>query len=648
MENPSALVTVAMLTTYLSKEHKDYLDIITPFVLKTFPKNIGEKIDLEHITSILRSDFGFEDFPMNVLKKILERCSKRQGYLKKENKEYYLKRTYDYKTFDKNQNEIRKSIDEVINSLYSYFNKNIKRLSKENVTNIFIDFMEYYGYSVMNNFDRLKGLTKNEKNNYHVARFIINEYENDTNVFNSLLEIIKGFYVYKAIYFFSSGKKKTFSSRLLRTSVYLDTRIVINALGYHLNEDKKATRELLRLINDSGGVVKVFEHTVGEICSILTKYARDPMSRATMNLDYFDRNAYESTDVIRVRDKIRLKLQEIKIEVVDTPDQSVSSEDNLKDMGFIDIVELKTYIEKCYLEVGKRPKSENIERDVESISAISRIRGKLTNPSLESCKAIFVTPNSIITKATNELYSDRFSKGEISFIINEMDLTALLWLRTFDKKSDLPNLKLLEIAYSALRPTDEIISVFNDKVVILEQEGRISGQEALLMRTQHVVKYDIVSLSENDPSKVNDVMVLTVRDNYIKELTKTKDASIEELIKELNEEKRRKSRAIDKADTYCFEKSEKYANKFKRIAKLSLILFALIGSCLIIYDNFYNKQNGSITYLGATITLLTIIPFFDWITGKIGVLEKFIMKSKQKRFDELYKVEIEKIEKIFE
>ncbi|MDP3013068.1 MAG: hypothetical protein Q8M92_02415, partial [Candidatus Subteraquimicrobiales bacterium] len=281
MKNKSTLVTVAMLTTFLSKDHKDYLDLVKPFVLMVLPKKVNEKIDFDLLMSGMKQEFGFEDLPVNVLKKILDRlCKPKNGYLCKNNNEYYLKTAYDSSAFELNQRTIAKSLEDVMSHLKNYFDEKTseKKVTENKAKEIFINFMDYYGYSVIANFVELKNLTKKDHNNYHVARFIIDEHEKESGVFKSILEIVKGFFVYKAIYFFSTDQKMTLDSKLKKTAIYLDTRLIINALGYHLKEDKTATNELLKLIVESGGLLRVFRHTMGEVAGILTKYARDPLS----------------------------------------------------------------------------------------------------------------------------------------------------------------------------------------------------------------------------------------------------------------------------------------------------------------------------------------------------------------------------------
>lgn len=648
MDNKSSLVTIAMLTSFLSEEKKDYFDLITPFVLQLLPKKVGDIIDVSGIVSKLESEYGFEEFPINVLKTILDRCAKgKEAYLFRSKSNYYLKKIYDSMEFESNKDIINDSLEEVMFKLKDYFENSTfkKGITTEDVKSIFMNFMEYYGYSVIVRFDELRKLTNIERNNYHVARFIIDEYEKESKIYRSIIEIVKGFFVYKSIYFFSTEQIENIDIKLNDTDVYLDTRIVINALGLHIEEDYLGTKELLKLIIDNGGHLKVFPHTVDEIAGILTKYARDPLARATMNLDFFDRNLYDEDDVLRIRGALEIKLSNIEIEITDTPNQNISSEDRLAEMGFLDVVELKSHLIKSFEEWGRTFKDENLDRldrDVSSIASISLLRGEERSVGIENCKAIFATHNYGITRAVNDLYKTRFCKGEISFIINEIDLTALLWLMTFDKQSDLPSLKLLENAYSAIRPSNQIIDIFADKVIKLEKEGILTEQEALLMRTEPVIRGDVAKISQNDPSSINSTMILEIKDNYVKSLVLEKDQDIMALKKELDKERSKKNKGINEAEKVAKDESNKYFNRINKFKKFIIFIFFFVGIIILIANNL--KSN---IIISGTLILASILGFIDSIRTRNSLIDKYINKLKQRKFDEIYKVEIEKIECYF-
>ena len=95
MSDSSALVSVGILSTLLSEKHKDYLDLISPFVLTLLPSRRGELVEVEPIIKGLKEQFGFEEFPHYVLEKLFSRFSKQKyGYLKRNNNRYYVHEPY--------------------------------------------------------------------------------------------------------------------------------------------------------------------------------------------------------------------------------------------------------------------------------------------------------------------------------------------------------------------------------------------------------------------------------------------------------------------------------------------------------------------------------------------------------------------------
>lgn len=650
MENQSALVTVAMLSAFLSKDNKNYLDLITPFVLNLLPNKQGEKIDRSHILKELNSEYGFEDMPAHVLTSILSRVSKgTRGIVLKKNHEFFLRSAFDSSKFKEDRLKMKELTEDIISSLLEYFKSktSIKIITLEESQKRLIIFLNYYGLSVIRSIDDLKSVTiKTDQNNYHVARFILQEYKNDSHVFHKMLELVKGFLIYKSIYFFSSEQKKSIESKLKRTVFYFDTRLLIYALGYNREEDKLATRELIKLIRDNGGEVKTFNHNKDEVAGILTKYAKDRDSRNSLSLEFFNINCYEETDVLRLRGSIALDLERNYIETIDTPEYGTVSSDDLKDKGYLDLKELKVKFEENLKYNGNIPKDASILNDVESVSAISRLRGKAKPCTIEDCKAIFVTTNSIIIRTLFDLYKDRFSKGEISFAINEVDLTAILWLKSFDKKTEIPCLKLLENAYAACCPSREVMDTFLEKVIQLENEGEISSEVALLMRTQHTIKNDILELTENDKSRISAETVRQVKEKFIKHIRQDDETKITVLEKENSEYKRSKAQAYQKAETEAKDISKEYGDRLILRGKFvfGILIIIFIASSLISCITSHTE------FLVASIiaTLLGILGFINLLVSKVSLALKFINKKEQKRFDKLYAENIEQLNRLFQ
>lgn len=286
MNNKTSLSTIALLSKLWEKEQKDYLDILGQFVLRCAPREIGVQVDVAAITKRMRVDYGFDDIPRRVVEQVLRRLSKThhqsKRYFKRENHNYYVIEAFDTEAFDAIRQETNVAIDDVLTALGAYLEQNylIKKISKDKATEMLFCFFESYGMTVIEDSDRLKAVTTaNGSNNFYVARFILDNHEKRTPVFDKLLRITSGFLIYKAVYFYTAEMKTSIESKLRDVVFYLDCSLVLDALGYDSDEEEKAYNEMSDLIRANGGSVRVFRHTVNEASSVLKAYAHNPQSR---------------------------------------------------------------------------------------------------------------------------------------------------------------------------------------------------------------------------------------------------------------------------------------------------------------------------------------------------------------------------------
>lgn len=646
MENKNSLITVAMLSALSNSKNMDYLDLITPFVYSVLP-GVKEKVNIEAVLVNLKENYGFEDLPSNVLLRILSRTSKNgSNVIIKRNKEFFVNKEIDISEFEKNRLTMKENIECIVTALYDSLNKKtpLKNISYELSKTMLIDFLESYGYSTIKDISILRRVTINtDRNNYYVARFILNEYQSESIIFDKILELIKGFLVYNAIYFFSSNQKKDFNSKLKKTEIYLDTSLLIDALGYDTEEGKTATRELISLVKKNGGVVKTFIHNKDEVAGILTIFAKDLNVRLSMRLEFLNSNGYDKQEVLRLRESLDINLEKNGILVVDTPSYGTVKDSDYHDKGYLDLEELKATLER---EVSYRGGEDSlaIKNDVESISAISRIREREKKYSIEDCKAIFVTTNIIIINAVKRLYKERFSKGEISFVVSDIDITSLLWLNSFNDDNNIPCLKLIASAYAAHQPSKVILDLFNQKVSLLEKEGNITPEIALIMRTNIGVKNDIIDLTENDPHKITSETIKKIEEKYIDQIRLPDKQKINTLEKEIEKSISIKDQNYLNAETECKELAKKIARYLKLIAKSAYYILLIAGIIITFKTNYSDLNRFS---YGIILIIIGIVGFIDQINDKFNYVYKLIYRLENKMFDWAYHKEIKKLDEIF-
>jgi hypothetical protein len=554
MNIKDSYITQAMLASYLNNEKMDYLKLLMPFVLKCLPTEKGALVDSKAIQNQLNKEYQL-NILYNVVEKMLQRLckSKQNQYICKDHNKFYVAKIYDDTEFLKKKANIKTSHQKVIHALVDFL-KNIKcigNMTEEIAENYLSTFLETYNYTVYENAECMNRITINngkDKTNYYVAQFVLQEYHKQTEVFDNILEIIKGILVSKAIYFFMSDYKDDIQSKLQSTVFYLDTRLLIDALGLNLKEEQDAMLELLDLLRNNGGIIKTFNHYKTELEGIIYKYAKDVNSRLSLSLKKFSSEKYSSHDAETYLGTLESRLKDIGITCENKPDY----EDNIhKNTWHIDYNELKNALSAQidYKDKDGYGYDTPLINDTNTIEAISYLRGKPYRYKIENCKCIFVTKNKDIVQVINNLYyKERFSKGEINFAITDVDLTSLIWLSTFGKSSELPKLKLMENVYAACCPSTAVMNEFLRRIKRMSDSNKISNETAILLRTQYSMYYDLSELTDNDSANVNDNVIKEIEARFINREKKNAHNELKIVRDEIYKEKEEIASAREKLE----------------------------------------------------------------------------------------------------
>jgi hypothetical protein len=400
MGNDNTLITVAMLSALRSQKKNDYIDLLTPFVINILPKEINTLVNGKNIQDKLNEYFGLSQIPLNVIELIFKRCQKK-GMLKWENKKYYVEKIDYQKDFETNKLKYKDFIEKVVISFSESLRErfNFKSITLEQAKIMLLSFFNDFGYAIYaDDTSVLRALTiTRDSNNYIVAQFILDEREKESIVFNALCEIITGFFIYKAIYYFGDNIETKINSKFKHTVFYFDTPLLISALGIDTDTGEQAVTELIEMIYENNGSVKTFEHYVDEVKGILKKYANDILARTSLTLENFIKQGYDSDNAMRFCDSLEIKLKKIKIKTEEGFSYGYIDSKNLKSQGHLDLVEFKeTMI--SHIRNNLEIKNKRIDNDVESISIISRIRKDFKQYKLDDCKAVLsVIPGNILS-----------------------------------------------------------------------------------------------------------------------------------------------------------------------------------------------------------------------------------------------------------
>ena len=271
MDVNKTLISTAMLTAIFEKTKKSNIDLIAPFVLFIISKN-EYGVTEEKIITQMEDEFSFLDFPRAVLKIIINKL-KKEKKIELKNKKYLLlgnaKKEIDLFN-DRHLNASRET-KELIDALWNYLkNYTTIKTNYNNVKIAFGAFLDKNGYIIYNNFNpqNLK-VKNNDRLQFFIAKFIENQYNNQTKEFKLLINIIEGLLLANVIYLQVTPDNTT---NLNKLNCYFDTPFLLRILGFKEKEDNESAVELIDLLKKQGATIKCFTHSFNEVQSILRNY----------------------------------------------------------------------------------------------------------------------------------------------------------------------------------------------------------------------------------------------------------------------------------------------------------------------------------------------------------------------------------------
>lgn len=605
MNDTIVLTGAAMLETMWENRNKDLLDLITPFVLYAVSKKTapGEKIDIEYTVNYVRENYGYKDIPPSAIKKILNRNPEK--CIKKDKKNYFLLASLDSYTneIDRRRAECEERIKNIGEQLALYLKSHCVRkrdyTSKEAIAGLHSFFSHYGLYLGTERLEQQEKLTPKEHEiDYYISRYIFEKKASNSIEYKYIIDLVKGYFLKTAIYLQPENGNLT-SANYSNVEFYYDTPILLNLLGYQSEEEEKAAKELHAMLKSQKGKCHFFPHAETEMVSILSAYQRmlTTGEHARRTLEGLDRKKYTASSVERIKSSWKKTLETMfGITQKDIPAYSVKEDGSVDEKLVLDETELKAAVR----EKTKHYAEDNLQRDIESLLAIHRIRNNCPCLEIESSKAVFVTNNYDLTVAWNKYYKSKVDAKVFPIIITLPELAAIAWIKS-GSVDNLPESQLLTNAYAALQPIPELLEKFSIVLDQMQYEGRITADEAAALRTNHYVKRELWEKTFGDENAANEQTVLEIKAKY--------DEGVLSDYKQ--KEKKRKDALYENAEIEAVKvgkvRKEFVLNKLRMISKIITIFLVLI--CL--YATIKTWGNFSLNVFFAIVILVTLVSLYD-------------------------------------
>lgn len=638
MSSDNALISTAVLTAIWNESYKDHIDMMVPFVINIIYNKYktNDKIDEEYIICQLNDKFCFKNFPHAVLKTILKRM-KKKGYLGLDSKQFVLLKDLSSEATNFESRLITAKLDasKVIGAITRYLKiKENDKITENDADIYFSNFLSSYGYDAYTNINTIKCIDRNlNVTNYFIGQFIYDEYIKDSEIFKLILRIIEGHMIANAIYL---QIEKDNRLPLRDLNCYLDSIFLLGVLGYKTDEENAIAKELYELLIKYGATLKCFKHTYDEIISILNHYKNNINKQKELTLEYFDKENYSEGEVELHILALESRLRKLKIQIVD----GLPYTEN-RYTYVIDEKKLEEKLIEHKIKTGNHFTINAIENDIKSVCYISMLRKGIQTSRIEKCRYIFVTPYRYLKIATNEVVEGK-SDTDIGLVIDDLDLTTILWFKDIETNIELPKMRLIENALAATNASDELMTKASKILETIKKNKLISGYDNLSdYATKNFLKASgYVDYVKNDSENVT-------QENMI-EFIVNKDKKIVEMQKELETTKERNLKKEIEIQKKFIKDVEDKANgdyiKRKRLLTIICITFILLFDFSAVYYIINSAIDNKYLYL--TGVLFGVLQLIDFIIPKsrkiLHIIDKY---CDNKRTDYITKETVKILEK---
>jgi len=489
----STIASLAILKVNFEVQGRDYIDNFVPLVAECLRLSPDDVVSLPALQASLRENFGLA-LPLNPLRQVLQRAAKARFVHRSSGVFYRDLAACSQSPFAAASSSVSATVTRVVGALRVHAKeRHSVEWTDEQTEDALLSFVGDSGLDVLFATAERSVFPQPKAQKgaaFVVATFLTNCQAEKPELLRDFETLVKGALLANALYLPDHGK---ITQRFRNMCVYLDTTFLIFALGYAGSDRQAPCAELIALLKEYGAELRCFQHTVDEIRGILdacaAKIRRNQLRDAFgPTIEYFVTQGLSSTDIdlLAARMPQRLALNDIQIE--DKP--QYEKEFIIDEAGFD---------KHLQANVGyHNPKA--LQHDVDCVSAIARVRRGRDSFFVEACRALFVTTNNELARATRVFFQHDSPPGAVAFCISDYALGNLLWLKNPTRAPDLPRRRLIADAYAAMEPPEALWKAYLVEIARLEERGEVSADDYLLLRHSVSAKVALMEITKGEPS----------------------------------------------------------------------------------------------------------------------------------------------------
>lgn len=502
----ATLTSLAILKVHMDAG-RDYLDYLRPFVLQVlFDERLG-RISDEHVANLIRQHFGLV-IPSRTIQVVLRRLARR-GVLTRSHGVYIPKDISD-PGIHANRADAVRQIKATIAGLIEYAQSVARvKLDVDEATNAICSFLSHFDISCLRAY--LRNTTIPNVSDSHgkaatlVSKYVMHIRDHALDVFENFMVVVQGHMLANALLCPDLKTPATYRG----VTFYLDTPLLVHALGLEGQGKRDAIMELIRLLETLGGSVATFSHLRDELDRVLhgaadhindVQYGRGGIVMEAR------RNGTTRSDLLLLAATADDELDKIGLQVFRTPEYAAKFQ--IDETAFEDVLD----DEVSYYNDRARA------FDVNSVRSIYALRRGKPARFIERCNAILVTSNSGFARAAWHYGRTEEMSKDVSSVISDFSVANLAWLKAPLGASSLPVAEVMAFCYAAARSSRGLIDKFLREIDKLHAAGRVSEREHRLLRSSQWVYDDLMDLTLGDERALTEESVLEALERVTDEI----------------------------------------------------------------------------------------------------------------------------------
>jgi hypothetical protein len=471
------LVSFAMLRVRWDDQNSSYIDNFVPLVAHCVKSSGATAIATQDVQRQLQERFGLA-IPQHALSTVIRRGARQGLFRVKHHMLVPDEQALESTNLEPSYQRAQRAYTQLLNKFLTFVKEKYGRnYSEPEVDDAFLAYVTDRAIPIVRLTLLGRGYQPHLGNlgelELMIADFIVHLSQADVEGFDHLDMIVRGCMLATALYLpdpNDQGRKVT------DLVVYVDTPIIVELLGLLDDAREEAASELVKLLQDLGARIACFSHTLQETENLLTASSQILSAgsiegrRVNEIVSYAVSRGLGRTELEMKAATVEDTLHDLGLTVRDAPDYRVQTTCDEKRM------------EEVLQSVVGYARPETRQYDVKSLAAIWRLRNGHSQRHLESARAIFLTSNESLVRASAEFFGETPNGFEVPVCTLDSQLATVAWLKKPMAAPDLPKRQIVADCIAALEPGKRLWERFLDVVEQTHEAGGVTEEEYATLR----------------------------------------------------------------------------------------------------------------------------------------------------------------------